>query len=63
MNEGKIVLEVRRAGVVSSGDVIKITPAARAALNRLIEETGLSARYIASALITQGENLVEIVEV
>lgn len=63
MNERKIILEVRRAGVLGCGDVIKITPAARAALNRLIEETGLSARQIASALITQGENLVEIVEV
>lgn len=61
MKEGKIVLEVRRTRNV--GDVVRITPAERAAVERLIEATGLSAQHIVSSLITQGENLVEIVGV
>lgn len=61
--EKKIVLEVRKPREAHIGDVVKINRAAREALESLILETGLSARAIASALIVQGADMAEIVEV
>lgn len=59
----KIILEVRRPKEAHIGDVVKITRAAREALEVLMLETGLSARAIASQLIVQGADIVEIREV
>lgn len=53
----KIILEAH------IGDVVKITREARDALEALMLETGLSARRIASTLIVQGANIVEVREV
>ena len=55
----KIILEVHKPKEAHIGDVVKIT---RDALEALILETGLSARRIASTLIVQGANIVEVRE-
>lgn len=56
----KIILEVHKPKEAHIGDVVKIT---RDALEALMLETGLSARQIASTLIVQGADIVEIREV
>ena len=58
-NDNKIVLYTckpeRRCG-----QVVRISPEAMDAINDLVEQTGLSARSIASSLIIQAAKIVEI---
>jgi len=56
-----IKLEVHKAETLTG--VVKLEPAAERKLKELCRETGLSARHVASQLIIQGADLVEIVEV
>lgn len=44
------------------GQVVRITPEAMDAINELVEQTGLSARSVASSLIVQAAKIVEIEE-
>ena len=57
----KIILKVNKCRE-RTAEIIRITPEAADVLNRLSCETGLSIRYIASELIVQGTNLVEVME-
>lgn len=61
--KNKIILEVHKSKEAHIGDVVKITREARDALEALMLETGLSAQQIASTLIVQGADIVEIREV
>ena len=45
-----------------SGQVVRVTPEAMDAINELVEQTGLSARSVASSLIVQAAKIVEIEE-
>lgn len=62
-NANKIVLQVHRQREPMVGEVVKITPEAAEAIEALRLETGLSNKAIASALIVQAAQLVEIEEV
>lgn len=59
----KIILKVHKPKESHIGDVVKIAREARDALEALMLEAGLSARRIASTLIVQGADIVEIREV
>lgn len=59
----KIILEVHKPKEARIGNVVKITREAQDALEALMLETGLSARRIASTLIVQGADIVEVKEV
>lgn len=56
----KIVLSVHATAEKKIGEVVRITPDAAAAIEQLMLETGLSARTIASELIIQAAQIVEI---
>lgn len=57
----KIILKVSKRHE-KAAEIIRIAPEAADVLNKLSRETGLSIRYIASALIVQGAELVEVRE-
>lgn len=57
----EIILTVHKSRERAS-EIIRITPEAAEEINRLILQTGLSIRYIASTLIVQGAKLVKVVE-
>ena len=57
---GKIILKIHNSREKFS-EIIRITPKAAEMLNSLCAETGLSVRTIASELIVQGANMVEVV--
>lgn len=65
MNEPKIVLTVRKRPSVRRDLIgtVKITEEAEVALRNLSDQTGLSMRQIASSLITQAAEIVEIEEI
>lgn len=58
---GKITLIIHKPKETAS-EIIRITPEAAEAINRLIVQTGLSARYIASSLIVQAAQEVQVME-
>lgn len=60
-NENRIVLYTCKPER-RSGQVVRITPEAMDAINELVEQTGLSARSVASSLIVQTAKIVEIEE-
>lgn len=55
----KIILETHPVPDSLSG-VVRLTPEAEMALKELQRQTGLSARYIASEMILQGAEFVEV---
>lgn len=55
----KIVLKTHPVSNALCG-VVRISPKAEKALKELRRQTGLSAKYIASELILQGAELVEV---
>ena len=58
---GKITLTIHKPKETAS-EIIRIAPEAAEEINKLILQTGLSIRYIASTLIVQGAKLVNVVE-
>lgn len=56
-----IKLEVHKTESLTG--VVKLAPEAERKLKEICRETGLSARHVASQLIVQGAELLEIVEV
>lgn len=60
-NENRIVLYTCKPERRSS-QVVRVTPEAMDAINELVEQTGLSARSVASSLIVQAAKIVEIEE-
>lgn len=60
-NENRIVLYTCKPKQ-RSGQVVHVTPEAMDAINELVEQTGLSARSVASSLIVQAAKIVEIEE-
>ena len=59
----KIVLQVHRPPEARVGEVVKISREAAEKIEALVIETGLSIKAIASALIIQAADIVEIQEV
>lgn len=62
MENNRICLKVH-AAAPAQGCVIRINGAAEKKLNELQRETGLSRSYIASQMIIQGSDMVDIVVV
>lgn len=61
MKPNRIVLKVCKPEEVV-GEVVRIDRKAQATLTRIMKETGLSAKYIVSQLITQGAEFIEVEE-
>lgn len=59
----KIVLQVHKPRECRVGEAVKVTREAAQAIEALQLETGLSIKAIASALIVQASQIVEIEEV
>ena len=57
----KIILKIHRPKG-SVGEVVKINREAQKTLSTIMNETGLSARYIVSQMIIQGADYVELIE-
>ena len=60
-NENRIVLYTCKPER-RSGQVVRVTLEAMDAINELVEQTGLSARSVASSLIVQAAKIAEIEE-
>lgn len=63
MNNKTIRLEVHASDLAAVSGVVRVTPEAEHKVRELCRATGLSVREVASQLIIQGADLVEIVEV
>lgn len=60
----RIILKVRKVNRPSDNLIgtVKITPEAELVLKQIQRETGLSARHIASQIIIQAQDLIEVEE-